>query len=80
MKSSLLRFRKVKSMPLAPSFHRFSTNFWLMKTLDVAARGLDIPEVDWVIQFDPPDDPRDYVSAVPFISISTVIAEEMMVL
>ncbi|KAF8898369.1 P-loop containing nucleoside triphosphate hydrolase protein [Infundibulicybe gibba] len=31
---------------------------------DVAARGLDIPRVDWIVQFDPPDDPRDYIHRV----------------
>ncbi|KAI9788392.1 MAG: ATP-dependent RNA helicase [Peltula sp. TS41687] len=31
---------------------------------DVAARGLDIPNVDWIIQYDPPDDPRDYIHRV----------------
>lgn len=31
---------------------------------DVAARGLDIPEVHWIVQFDPPDDPREYVHRV----------------
>lgn len=31
---------------------------------DVAARGLDIPAVDWIIQFDPTDDPREYIHRV----------------
>ncbi|KDN42143.1 hypothetical protein RSAG8_07001, partial [Rhizoctonia solani AG-8 WAC10335] len=31
---------------------------------DVAARGLDIPKVDWIVQFDQPDDPRDYIHRV----------------
>ena len=31
---------------------------------DVAARGLDIPAVDWIIQYDPPDNPRDYIHRV----------------
>jgi ATP-dependent RNA helicase DDX18/HAS1 len=24
---------------------------------DIAARGWDVPAVDWILQFDPPDDP-----------------------
>jgi len=31
---------------------------------DVAARGLDIPEVDWIIQFDPATDPTEYIHRV----------------
>ena len=31
---------------------------------DVAARGLDIPAVDWIVQFDPTDDPREYIHRV----------------
>ena len=26
--------------------------------------GLDIPDVDWIIQYDPPDDPREYIHRV----------------
>ena len=47
---------------------------------DVAARGLDIPQVDWIVQYDPPDEPKvsevsmhNYVtsssSAFPAISL-----------
>lgn len=31
---------------------------------DIAARGLDIPNVDWIIQYDPPDDPKEYIHRV----------------
>lgn len=28
---------------------------------DVAACGLDIPAVDWIIQYDPPDEPKEHI-------------------
>lgn len=31
---------------------------------DVAARGLDIPNVDWILQFDPPVDPTEYIHRI----------------
>ncbi|KAI3976863.1 hypothetical protein MKX01_008721 [Papaver californicum] len=31
---------------------------------DVAARGLDIPAVDFIVQYDPPDEPKEYIHRV----------------
>lgn len=30
----------------------------------MAARGLDIPQVDWIVQFDPPLDIKEYIHRV----------------
>lgn len=33
----------------------------ILFSTDLAARGLDIPSVDWIIQFSPPLDPKEYI-------------------
>ena len=38
--------------------------FACMLATDIAARGLDFPEVDWVIQVDAPEDPAMYIHRV----------------
>jgi ATP-dependent RNA helicase DDX18/HAS1 len=54
-----------KQVKRTTTFFQFcqSTTGTLLCT-DVAARGLDIPAVDWIIQFDPPDDPKEYIHRV----------------
>lgn len=41
------------------TFHKFCFSNKLL-----TARGLDIPAVDWIVQYDPPDDPKEYIHRV----------------
>lgn len=61
----LLLHGKQKQVKRTNTFHEFcNATLGVMVCTDVAARGLDIPAVDWIVQFDPPDDPRDYIHRV----------------
>jgi ATP-dependent RNA helicase DDX18/HAS1 len=56
---------KQKQQKRTNTFLQFcNANQGVLLCTDVAARGLDIPAVDWIIQFDPPDDPREYIHRV----------------
>ena len=39
-------------------------NSGILMCTDIAARGLDIPGVDWIVQFDPPQDPAAFIHRV----------------
>ena len=56
---------KMKQQKRTNTFFEFcNAERGTLVSTDVAARGLDIPAVDWIVQFDPPDDPRDYIHRV----------------
>jgi ATP-dependent RNA helicase DDX18/HAS1 len=56
---------KQKQAKRTSTFFEFSqAKSGILLCTDVAARGLDIPYVDWIVQYDPPDDPREYIHRV----------------
>ena len=56
---------KQKQHQRSATFMQFSNApSGVLFTTDVAARGLDIPKVDWIIQYDPSDDPVKYIHRV----------------
>jgi ATP-dependent RNA helicase DDX18/HAS1 len=63
--------RQKQAKRTATFFEFCNATSGILVCTDVAARGLDIPEVDWIIQFDPPDDPKVPISFLfPFFYFS----------
>ena len=68
--STLLMHGKMRREKFINQFFKFSDlEEGILCATDVAGRDLDIPpSVDWVIQFEPPEDPSEYILRVARIS------------
>ncbi|XP_015793255.1 ATP-dependent RNA helicase DDX18 [Tetranychus urticae] len=56
---------KQKQTKRTTTFFQFcNADSGILLCTDVAARGLDIPKIDWIVQYDPPDDPKEYIHRV----------------
>ncbi|KGG50546.1 hypothetical protein DI09_66p100 [Mitosporidium daphniae] len=59
-----LHGKQKQSKRTSTFFEFINKDTGILLSTDVAARGLDIPQVDWIIQYDPPDDPKEYIHRV----------------
>ncbi|KAK4316033.1 hypothetical protein Pmani_012778 [Petrolisthes manimaculis] len=56
---------KQKQPTRTTTFYQFcNAEFGVLLCTDVAARGWDVPAVDWIVQYDPPEDPKEYIHRV----------------
>lgn len=57
--------RKIKQDQRSEIYKKFvELKNGILLTTDVGARGLDIPDIDWIIQFDPPQDSDQFVHRI----------------
>ncbi|CAI2360107.1 unnamed protein product [Moneuplotes crassus] len=57
--------RKIKQTQRSKVYQTFlKMDNGILLTTDVSARGLDIPDIDWIIQFDPPQDTDQYIHRI----------------
>jgi len=56
--------RLVMSSGVYTQFASASQKAGVLLCTDVVARGIDIPDVDWIVQFDPPQDPSFFVHRI----------------
>ena len=56
---------RIKQNKRTATFFEFvNATHGILLATDVAARGLDVPAVDWIVQYDPPEEVKEYIHRV----------------
>ena len=56
---------QIKQNKRTATFFEFvNATHGILLATDVAARGLDVPAVDWIVQYDPPEEVKEYIHRV----------------